>query len=947
MTGLARKWALCCLLLHGLLPGPVIGQERIAHYHEQNGLLSDLAYNGLFDRNNYLWICTGRGLSRFNGVSFIHYTVRDGLPANDIIYLKEDEAGVIWAAAFQREAAFLEPGKTLFINVNTIIDPDTVRQDGSYQVFPIKDSTVALVAARTIRLVRNRRWIKSYPLPRGAFGPLSTLFQNNAGDLVLFSLRKILLLHRSGAIDSLPQPFSYLRYEWEGPLLWLGGKTSFLTCIDTRIGVAGVAMRNIRLPAAVSRFGFWGDSLLLGKDDRTLMTVHRSSGLVNVLGKRSFLSTATESADHRVRVAFTHDEGIYVSVSTDTGRYHQLPAAPAYLLQNGTEVQVLDARNRRLYPEHLKGLLLPDYERQVNQKFAEIIGPQTWIYGGDVRTTGKEGMTRKLGSVGQVKDVYRYNDSIRYLATGAGAFVLNGNSGALTKLSNERCTSISEGPGATVYIGNYRGLQQWLPDGRVVNRNTADLSDIRIMDLAYHDSILWIATGGKGLWALYGNRMQKIAGENNGLTGNVIETLAIDGRQQLVLGYANGVQRMTCKVMHGRIRMTELLTLHTAQQEGIKYLHYAGGKIYGMGSRGLLILPDGTIEPVRNFRLQPDRILIDGVPTELKDSYELTPGIHDFSVAFSTVNYEQFPLRYRYRINDGAWTYASEPFFDFHNLGPGDYLLSVQVLNNYARPSDTRLLHIQVAYPFYQKASFIIILSVSVLVAALLLTRLWYRFRYNKARDTLEQEGRLRELELAALKAQINPHFVFNCLNSIKGLIYEHRLEEADQYMDRFASLFRMTLEGSVHSFHSLSREIQYIDMYLSLEQVNVNNRFSFSIAVAPLLQSDQVLLPPMLLQPCIENAVKHGVARVREQKGRIQVLFREENDRLVCTIIDNGNGRVPVAAGQMQEGRGLSITRRRARLYQACITIGDNDPSGTIVELSIPLRHQEINQTL
>ncbi len=916
-------------------------QERMTHYHEQNGLLSDLAYSGLFDRNNYLWICTERGLSRFNGTSFTHFTIREGLPDNDIIYVKEDEGGVIWASPFQREVAFLEPGKTLFTNINEIIDPDTVKSDGAYEIFRLKDSSVALVAQqKKIRLVRNKHWLRSYHLPRGIFGNNSVLFQNEDGDLVLFGTRKTGLLHPSGAVDILPQPFPYERQELEGPLLWLKSKDNFLTCIDTRKGKAGTVVSRTSLPGAMFRFGFWGDTILLGTTNRKLITVNRHSGSIAPESKQVYLSTAAESRDKRVRVMFTNDEGIFVLVKTDTGRYHELPAAPACLFLDGDKVQVLDAQNRWLYPKSLKGRLTPDYDKLLPPEFAETMGKQIWVYGSDVHVIENGAIVRKIDTINSVKDVYCYNDSIRYVATGVGIFEINRYRHTWRRLLDKRGTSIC-GSGASVFIGNYHGLLQLLPDSTLVDWGHRGFPDIKVTDLVYKDGVLWIATGGEGLWAIRNKVVYQVADESSGLVSNAIEAIEADGRQHLVLGYATGVQRLWYQLPQDNIRIAELLTLHTVRGEGIKYLHYASGKIYGLGSRGLLILPEELREPVKNFPLQIDRVIIDGIAKEWRDLYSLPTGTHDFSLSFSTVNYEQFPVRYRYRINEGVWSSTSEPAISYHNLGPGDYRIEIQVLNNYGKPSGIQLLQVNILYPFYLRTGFILAGAGLFLALLIIFIRLWYRYRYRKANNHLLQETKLRELELAALKAQINPHFVFNCLNSIKALIYQHQLEEADWYMDHFARLFRNTLEGAAMPYHSLSQEIDYIRAYLALEQINVNNRFAFSIEVEAAATADVLMLPPMLLQPYVENAVKHGVSRLRDRKGEIKILFQQQAEELICTIADNGTGRGVAHLVADKSGKGLTITERRASLYRIKTEIRDNIPYGTVVRLILSLKTQ------
>jgi len=935
LSGILNVW---CLLLFTTM---LRAQERTFHYHEQNGLLSDFTYSGMFDRNNYLWICTSRGLSRFNGTAFSHFTVREGLPDNDIVDVKEDADGVIWATAFHRETAFLEPGKTLFVNINTIIHPDTVKSDGKYEVFLLKNNTVALVSRWWIRLVRNKKWIRSYPAPKDISVP--ALFQNDAGELVVFHANKILLLHPSGTTDSLIQPYPFGWNQWEGSFLWLRCKDNSLVCLDTRKGRAGTLARKITAPDSVFRFGTWGDSILISEKNGRFIRMHNSSGAFSVFPKPLLLSGTAESKDGHVKVILTRDEGIYVHVRAGSGLYHELPAAPYSMLRQGNRIEILDAQNRWLFPERLRGTQLPVSVNRVVPEFTEVKEDKTWIYGFDLEVGTPGGSLKKLGSVVNIKDVYILNDSIRYLACHHGAFAINCLRQTEFKLYNKRVCSISEGPDTSVCMGTQRGLLQRLADGRLIDWRDSDFPDIRVTDLAFKNNILWIGTGGKGLWAIWNNRLYFMLDENRGLVSDDIEAISVDGNGHVLLGYSKGVQRLSYSLQQDGIQITELLTVHTAKGEGIKYLHYAGGKVYGMGSRGLLIVPEQLQEPIKNFRIQTDRVVIDGIPTEFSRKYMLPTGLHDFYASFSVVNYEQFPIRYRYRNNDEAWTYTSEPEISYHGLGAGDYRIEIQALNNYAKPSSVQVFQIEVQRPFYLRTGFILTATGALIVLLIAGTRFWYRYKYRKAQRTREQETRLRELELAALKAQINPHFVFNCLNSIKGLIYQEQLEEADVYMDHFASLFRGILEGAATPYHSLLKEIAFINAYLSLEQFSVNNRFVFDISLQPGLQPDIVMIPPMLLQPYAENAVKHGVARLKDRKGRIIICFEKEKDELICTISDNGVGRNS-NSGKRRDGKGMQISGKRALLYNIQTEIADNTPCGTIVRLKLLLKQTKAN---
>jgi ligand-binding sensor domain-containing protein len=161
-------------------------------------------------------------------------------------------------------------------------------------------------------------------------------------------------------------------------------------------------------------------------------------------------------------------------------------------------------------------------------------------------------------------------------------------------------------------------------------------------------------------------------------------------------------------------------------------------------------------------------------------------------------------------------------------------------------------------------------------------------------RFRLETEKSLLELEQKALHLQMNPHFLFNCLNSIKGLISENKLEESKVYLSRFARLMRSILDSSRGSHILLSQEIELLQQYVQLEKLSREDTFQLEIALENIPYPEALLIPSMLLQPFVENAILHGLAPKKE--GSIQLTFRKEAKFIHCSIQDDGIGREEAA---------------------------------------------------
>jgi LytS/YehU family sensor histidine kinase len=175
----------------------------------------------------------------------------------------------------------------------------------------------------------------------------------------------------------------------------------------------------------------------------------------------------------------------------------------------------------------------------------------------------------------------------------------------------------------------------------------------------------------------------------------------------------------------------------------------------------------------------------------------------------------------------------------------------------------------------------------------------------------------LRELEIKALKAQMNPHFIYNALNSIQSLIADEKKSEAINYIGTFSRLLRHVLEYTENSVTSLEKELQTLRLYIQLESLRLNMNLSYRITTGDELICENEKLPPLILQPFVENALWHGLSRKTGEK-QLLISVMQEDDRLICAIEDNGIGRANAAVFKKQassdfySSKGIDITVRR-----------------------------------
>lgn len=218
----------------------------------------------------------------------------------------------------------------------------------------------------------------------------------------------------------------------------------------------------------------------------------------------------------------------------------------------------------------------------------------------------------------------------------------------------------------------------------------------------------------------------------------------------------------------------------------------------------------------------------------------------------------------------------------------------------------------------------------------------------HKAKLSEELQG----LEMKALRAQMNPHFLFNCLNSINTMILNDEPDNASKYLSKFSKLVRLMLENSEQPEITLKDELETLEAYIQLEAIRFYNKMGYNIKVDPNIDQEATYLPSMVLQPFVENAIWHGLLH-NEQKGELTIAIKENNDKLLCSIIDNGVGREKSLTLKKEEGlkkksMGIKITTERLKLLtkqkiKDVINIIDlkdkeNNAIGTQVNIQIPL---------
>ncbi|MBA3985502.1 MAG: histidine kinase [Flavobacteriales bacterium] len=306
-----------------------------------------------------------------------------------------------------------------------------------------------------------------------------------------------------------------------------------------------------------------------------------------------------------------------------------------------------------------------------------------------------------------------------------------------------------------------------------------------------------------------------------------------------------------------------------------------------------------TIDPVKILetrlknRLELTQIKINSkIQPALENHIELSKEETDLTLHFSDLSYsENQNVKYRYRfIGENYWhDLGNTPELALNHITPGKYEIEVEVADHLANVQQKTLMLFVTAHPPFQKSTTFYILLLLIAIAIIISI---HRYLLQRQRKEQLYIRRIKDAEMQTLRAQMNPHFMFNTLNSINSYIIQNKTDDASNYLTTFSRLMRNILQNSKHTFISLENEIQTLKLYLELESARLEHSFDYQIIVDKETDSLEILIPPLIIQPFAENAIWHGL-RNMTKKGNLKIhIHRTHPDHLQISIEDNGIGR-------------------------------------------------------
>lgn len=885
----------------------------------RDGLAGSIVYQLCQDKDGFIWFATEAGLSRFDGTHFRTFNTSDGLPEAEILQVFADSKGRVWIAPFRNTICYYYKGKL-----------HTQENDSMLKKIPISSIVMDFREARdsTVCFMHGSSATLIIPDPKNRTDSIFTIhWKDHIMGFGPGLTNNTYLLLTTDSVFTYDLNKKRIIYGRKSPIkkkdsLLMGGDERISYYIKNRYRIAGT-QGNPNFISTYSGAFFYDsihrstllDSFLLGK------TVHRAM------------------IDREQNFWFATNNGVYKLMSREVRSWLSQPGSSFEifsllehkgLLLAGSDkgrLCLINRENRHVDSISFDQYLTVDQHiTNANRLTAICSTPDNkLLLGFDTHLARFDPVTRKsqISLLAVLKSITLVNQDT--ILVGTGHIVLLMNSQNLQPLDTiwPGRTTVASFANNTYYIGTVNGLYA------VDRKKRSQFLGASIRPLTFRiaaiqpapDGSVWVATYGNGIVQLRDNKIVRHLTEEKGLTSNICRSLFLHNRY-LWAGTDKGI----CKIDLD-LPATPIVsyTVNDGLPSNIINTLYVDDNIVYVGTvSGLTLFNESRLKSFSRCDLRLLNMDASGISI-IPDSNRIQLDYLKNNLRFSFVGISYKSggdILYRYRLKglNNSWDSTHQTTLEYPGLPPGDYQLELSAINKFGIKSEPLLISFSIDAPFWQTIWFKLSSVASIIVLAWWLIRRRYAILQRREQEKATLQSRMNELEQQALRSQMNPHFIFNCLNSIQNFIIRNDFETTNQYLTEFAYLLRQTLDNSSRSTISLHNEITYLDRYLKMERMRFANAFTYTIEVDPLLDQETIMIPAMLLQPYVENSVRHGVRHMTDNNGHISIQFISEQDTLVCVITDNGIGRKRAAETRSRlhveyQSKGMSLTAERIRV--------------------------------
>lgn len=953
------------------------------HFTTNEGLPNSILFHILQDSRGYIWLCTDKGLSRYDGNSFRNYTTADGLGADGILH------------------ADTLKGNTLLINAY---------RAGYYML-------------RNNRIFKPRVLIAEQLKPRKLRAePLQNSFvvRYDPGNDLVWSINSAGYLHRVKAGDStlvLEEEYTNAVYQQvyvtnNHRQVYFTSESGLFTYRDQKIQPVFPALEKEKLTRIRER----DDITLLVGAESGIFACNRLTGQVTkLMGPNPFLDFRQFMYDPGQRNYWIPDVrgGVYIYHESNTMQ-------PRNFVLNGVNNNgfFLDRDNNvwcatygsGLYQFNNSGILYFDERNGLKDKYVTHIGPGRGnevnvsclksfyvIDDGRIRertalldvsqrfqvynkslllSTGKVVFSRKTmlmdengknlvpGSVAGITAMAQWGADKLLIGEFGGVYLLSvpdfKTIGRFNELNRKKVLNIALGKDGAIWFATPFGVYRKRGDTWYSWGPAQGLSDVSVSDIALdRDNNAWCATG-KGLYIIGSDdRVQPVAG---GPFFNLpVNTLRFDRSGALWVGGSRGLGRY----FDGAWLLVD--NKDGMPDDEVNAIHVVGDSLVYAGTpRGLSVIPvayiTGKLARAKPPGISIEQIRVNGTPIAFnRADHVFSHTENNFTIQLAMASFLRSGLiNFQYSLDEGKnWQAVSGYEIVLPSLSYGRYKLLIRARHRNGNYGENQLsFAFEIRPPLYRNLSFIIVMSLLIIGAITYLLSRYFRQKRRQANEQIKMRKHLLDLEQKALAALLNPHFVFNAINSISYYVSTGEEEKSSELLTHLSQLIRLNLSNTYKNYVSLASELEMVKLYIKFEQHRfVRHRLDYTVEADPQIDPQEINIPSMMLQPFVENAIWHGIIP-SQTGGCITIRIRQNREDYIDVLIeDDGPGiQQPVASEAPEtEVRGIRLIRERIDTYNklyklpvhlsiASIQEPGQPVSGTRVLLSFPIANSPVN---
>jgi len=941
-------------------------------YNEQNGISTSVVYGLFQDSEDNVWFCTNTGAVKFNGNKLVLYGKKDGIPGNEVFKIFEDSYHRLWfmtasgrIAFYRNKRIYNEKDFPVFSKVKLSSFISDIREDKDKKIWIIPDKGNIYCLAPDLSSFAE--------VPVTVF---NSIFFSYEGVNYISSRQGIYSINKQLnkiVFTNYDSSIYFARHCFDGEKIYIGR--------NKRVEVFDMGKRNMSiintpgLPESFNAVVSIDSSLYLCSanglsiynrfNNKKTGDYFNGVNVSHVLKDKEgslWVSTLNDGVMYipNMRVNFTKSSGVFQNnkVLKLGGLGNQVVAGQSNSQASYYYNGVFKAIN---FPRKSRGEGLTYCIKANIEDSGFFISNQAGLT--HFSPNGKTLSIKNIAVLG----IAALNKDSLFISTpsGLGKFSKQLRESLFSKddlnryFDNARAEVLYyDRKERVLYAGTKNGLMLFKDQKRVPQKFNI-LEGLSFTDIEKNSQDIIIATTlGDGVFFFNKDTCIQV-NEKSGLTDNMCSSLFIQNDSTLWITTLNGLNRIICGYIDGRlkIQIKNFYRNDGLPSNYINDIYIYKDSIWLATNNGLAIfnekdLPNYTYTP----KIAVDAFKVNGTYQEILQGgiIELDRKSNNIVIEFNCRTFKNAgSVYYKYKLVglNSNWVETRNNQVDFTGLAPGNYTFEVYAYSlNENWKTDVEQIQFSIKPAFWETLWFRILAAVFILLIVVLV--IFKQFRKVKNKFSLQEkiinyEKELLELEQQALRLQMNPHFIFNALNSIQHAILTGKQNDAYNSLELFSSLIRGILENSKHKFISLEDEIEILKIYIEIEAKRFSSDFIYEVKIDPEIDTGGIKIPPMLIQPFVENSIWHGLMPKTTGEKKLILSFIGTEDTVICKVEDNGIGRNKAAAIKSKKqatslGTALTFNRvaninnlENKMKYAIEIYDKEND-GGTIVTITI-----------